>query len=123
MHKLFTYGTLRPAYGQEGKYPHLGSAKTRGRLYYTSWFPGAIFSDEDCEIIGDVLEVDDDELANLDLYEGFDPGHKEQSLFVRVIIPVTLEDGQEIECFAYQFNHETHEDTRIQTGDFLTTRK
>lgn len=97
MHRIFVYGTLR-----RGEYAHdlisrssqsqfLGEHKTSHKyhLYDQGSFPGiAINETMEGGVFGEVFEVDDACLRDLDRYEGVAEG-----LFKRAVIE--LEDGSE----------------------------
>lgn len=107
---LFVYGTLRPGHAPPGIATHVarlrevGHASVPGRTYDLGEYPGAVLdASSGTTIAGTVLALPDDPgvLAALDAYEGFDPGSPARSLFLRVRTPVTLADGQTLECWMY----------------------
>ena len=107
---LFVYGTLRPGHAPPGiaaqvaRLREVGRGSVRGRTYDLGEYPGAVLdASSGTTIAGTVLALPDDlrVLAALDAYEGFDPTSPAQSLFVRVRTPVTLADGQTLECWMY----------------------
>jgi gamma-glutamylcyclotransferase (GGCT)/AIG2-like uncharacterized protein YtfP len=128
---LFVYGTLRPELappdleGLVQRLPRIGAAYARGHLYDLGKYPGAIL-DADCDrrIIGEVLELPDDEsiLAALDHYEGIHRNEHEVSLFVRTECNVILEHGEEIECWIYVYHGEIASAKLIESGDYLGNR-
>jgi gamma-glutamylcyclotransferase (GGCT)/AIG2-like uncharacterized protein YtfP len=113
---LFSYGTLQPGRAPAeiaplvAKLRALGEGAVRGVLYDLGDYPGTLLdSSAEGTIAGSVLELPEDEsiLAELDEYEGFDPGAPGQSLFVRVPHPVTLASGGTLVCWIYVYNRET----------------
>ena len=117
MHKIFVYGTLRPGKGETVQIP--------GRMFDLGWFPGVvdIFDPhwKDAQFVSlrpmftaEVIEVDDETLARLDRYEGYDPRHPETSLYVRK----EYKDG-----FIYQFNGNVDGATPVLSGDWLDYTK
>jgi gamma-glutamylcyclotransferase (GGCT)/AIG2-like uncharacterized protein YtfP len=95
---FFVYGTLRNGllwgkpFGMK-----VGEATAPGVMYQIGWFPGVRF-DQDGTVHGVVFEnVSEGALQDLDRYESVSSG-----LFERVKIPVTLGDGFQLTCSAYQ---------------------
>lgn len=112
-HRLFVYGTLRT------KGP--GSAVSlTGKLYNVSWFPGADFN-KPGQIIGNVLQIPDSELARIDRYEGYNPKDPESpnNLYTRVEIEVKmLQSGELVKCWAYNYNQDIAPEREIESGDW-----
>src|ERR1700745_600317 len=74
----------------------VGQASVRGRLYDLGEYPGAVLSEKSRSVIrGEVFELPGDPgtLTSLDNYEGFEPGNRSSSLFLRRTWPVTMDDG------------------------------
>jgi len=64
-------------------------------------------------VIGDVFQLAEasNTLSELDRYEGGD--------FERRIVSVTLNDGREMEAWAYLYKRDTTGKPRIDSGDYL----
>ncbi len=100
---VFVYGTLRRRYRNKfARLLHssalfLGNAHIRGRLYQFRRYRGAILSERPSEqVYGEVFRLEDLRvLETLDNYEG--------SEYKRAIVPVHLEDGQQIQAWVYIF--------------------
>lgn len=131
MKYLFVYGTLRSQLvppdlrGLVQELRRFGVAYTRGHLYDLGTYPGAILdADWDRRIIGEVLELPDDQsvLAALDHYEGIEGNQPGASLFVRTECQVMLDNGQSIECWIYVYNGEISSEKLIESGDYLGNR-
>jgi gamma-glutamylcyclotransferase (GGCT)/AIG2-like uncharacterized protein YtfP len=128
---LFVYGSLRSQLvppdlkGLVQQMRRIGAAYTHGHLYDLGQYSGAIL-DADCDrrIIGEILELPDDEsiLAALDHYEGFDSNNHEACLFVRTQCHAILENGEDIECWIYAYNGEIASAKLIESGDYLEYR-
>jgi gamma-glutamylcyclotransferase (GGCT)/AIG2-like uncharacterized protein YtfP len=127
---LFVYGTLRRALVKNAS-PELatlmqglrfvGSGKIHGQLYDLGAYPGAIVGENfETNIIGEIYELSEprDVLEMLDVYEGFIPGELEASLFARIQAPVTLPDGQCVECWLYVYNDWVAMGQLIEHGDY-----
>lgn len=70
--RVFVYGTLRSGGGQSARMncgQRLGQALVRGDLYQVDWYPAAVLGGVS-EIVGEVFELNPEDLAALDEYEG-----------------------------------------------------
>ena len=103
-HKIFVYGTLRPGVSEPVMVP--------GQMFDLGWFPGVVNVETavDSHFMAEIIEVDDETLARLDAYEGYDPRHPEHSLYVRK----EYQDG-----FIYQYNGNVSGRLPVPTGDWL----
>jgi gamma-glutamylcyclotransferase (GGCT)/AIG2-like uncharacterized protein YtfP len=117
---LFVYGTLRSEVPNEwsrflaARAEQLGSAKVRGVLFDLGSYPGMIASaDAPDFVIGEVFKLNDPSgaFSELDRYEGDD--------FERQIVPAKLNDGRELEAWAYLYKRDTSGKPRIESGDYL----
>jgi gamma-glutamylcyclotransferase (GGCT)/AIG2-like uncharacterized protein YtfP len=119
---LFVYGTLRSEVPNEwsrflaARAELLGPAKMRGVLFDLGTFPGMIASaDAPGFVIGEAFKLNEpsDTSSELDRYEGDD--------FERRIVSVTLDDGREMEAWAYLYKRDMSDKPPIDSGDYLTT--
>jgi gamma-glutamylcyclotransferase (GGCT)/AIG2-like uncharacterized protein YtfP len=96
MHKVFVYGTLRPK-GKEATH-RLYDFMMMDAGAYPYIIPAAAYGDSrDHYVAGNVIEVDDAQLKDLDRYEGIDRG-----LYTReVLIAEDDESGEEVTVYAY----------------------
>jgi len=110
---LFVYGTLHPdraprEIAEEVKrMVRIGEGTIRGHLDHTADYPAVrIGPGLTQSILGTVFEIPDDPafLARLDAYEDFRPDDPANSLFVRKLIEVTLNDGNRRTCWIYVYN-------------------
>lgn len=107
MHKVFVYGTLLSGYGNwEWALKDetcLGEAETLPEytLLHLGGFPGLIEGGETA-IKGEVYEVGDETLEDLDGLEGVCHEAPETGLYRRVTI--TLANGQEVHTYIYNQN-------------------
>ena len=93
---LFVYGTLRR--GESHALPEerfRGAATVRGRLYPNGPYRGFVPDRDGDEVAGELFEVDDALLADLDEYEGPE--------YPRVILDVTNESGETVSAWVYIF--------------------
>ena len=128
---LFVYGTLRRALvgntspelaGLMQGLRFVGAGKIHGQLYDLGAYPGAIVGENfETHIVGEIYELPEPRavLEVLDDYEGFIPGELEASLFARTQAPVTLTDGQQIECWLYVYNDWVLNGQLIEPGDYV----
>ena len=110
---LFVYGTLHPdraphEIAQEAtRMVRIGEGTIRGHLEQTAEYPAVRIGPGMAQSIpGTVFEIPDDPafLARLDAYEDFRPDDPANSLFLRQLIEVTLNDGSRRTCWVYVYN-------------------
>lgn len=115
MPSLFAYGTLQPGLvPAELASPMAGISliargSVPGILYDLGGYPGAILDPRaKSRIHGVIYELPDDPqfLAQLDAYEEYDPAAPDASLFRRALHPVTLANGDHIDCWIYVYNRD-----------------
>src|ERR1700722_17924104 len=89
---LFAYGTLQPGLAPTkiarvaARLRTVGEGFVRGVLYDLGGYPGAVADpNAKSKILGTVMELPEDEdvLARLDKYEGFDPQSPQTSEYIR----------------------------------------
>ena len=122
----FFYGTLLTGFdrrrraGIEGKLRHRRRGWIRATLYDLGIYPAAI-PDPDGTVWGEVYEMQDSSgaLAILDEIEGYRPSEPERSLYMRVQVDVTFEDGAQLPAWAYFYNAPLGRAQRIASGDYL----
>jgi len=74
MHLIFVYGTLRRGSARSIfiRFPRsefIADAKVSGTLYDLGTYPGLLLDESDSKVIGEVYEVDDETLRELDDFE------------------------------------------------------
>ena len=76
-HQVLTYGTLRP-------FTNTNVVRVPGHLYDLGSFPGIKLDNSSGTMVTcEVIEVTDEELERLDLYEGYRPSDPDNSLYIR----------------------------------------
>ena len=125
---LFVYGTLRigarsPMTRFLSQNSQLvGRASAWGKLYRVAHYPGLVPSrDPKDTVIGDVFRLKDAAtvLKRLDIHEGCGPASPKPTEYVRMIVPVRLDDGAELSAWTYLYNWPVKALDRIKSGDFL----
>lgn len=124
---VFVYGTLRTGqsnweWALKDRAKFIGFAKTKGRLYRLGGFPGLRFGEG--YVYGEVFEVDEDTLKDLDRLEGVDHG-----FYVRMTVPIEYIklNGEDTpsDCeypnkvYVYVYGNQPLEHNLIQSGDWL----
>jgi gamma-glutamylcyclotransferase (GGCT)/AIG2-like uncharacterized protein YtfP len=112
--KFFCYGTLKKGFSSHRllsahNSTFLGKFKTSPdyHIYNLGWFPGMVFDDQtEGGVTGEVYEIDEDCLAELDIYEGH------PSLFRRQ--EIELENGEIV--IAYLYNNPIQFNSRVESG-------
>jgi gamma-glutamylcyclotransferase (GGCT)/AIG2-like uncharacterized protein YtfP len=125
--RLFVYGSLRrdaPGGRHDllaGRARYLEAARIRGRLYDLGSYPGLVRAPgRDDWVRGELyLLAARQVLAELDEYEGYDPGNRAASPFVRVLDSVSLDSGRGTRAWVYEFTGPTARRPRILSGDYL----
>jgi gamma-glutamylcyclotransferase (GGCT)/AIG2-like uncharacterized protein YtfP len=115
MSRLFVYGTLKQGYHANDKLKRhdavfLGEAVTdvRYSLYQINWFPGMVEQESTGGVKGELYEVTNECLDELDMYEGA------PSLFRRE--EITLSDGTQ--AIGYLYNSTPPADQLLEAGEF-----
>lgn len=128
---LFVYGTLLPHRAPAEiapllrHLPHIGQGSVRGRLYDLGEYPGAILSRSGKLISGEVLQLPPAKrvLSLLDAYEGFEAHRRKASLFVRERWPVTMSNGERLDCWVYVYNGQLETARLIRSGRYAPRRQ
>ncbi len=118
-HLLFVYGKLRRGGGlsMSMNFPDarfIGDARVAGALYDLGHYPGLLLNESNATVIGEVYEVDDETLSELDEIEG-------SSEYWRRPIDVTL-GGEQEKCWIYVPDYDAEfytNRTLISSGDWI----
>jgi len=131
---LFVYGTLREDAGHEMYHilarhaSFVGEATVRGELYSLGEYPGFVPRQDKADLVkGELYEISTDALEHtlslLDDYEGLGQGDPLPHEYRRELVPVTLDDGRQLDAWAYVVNRSLEGLERIRSGDFAEWRK
>jgi gamma-glutamylcyclotransferase (GGCT)/AIG2-like uncharacterized protein YtfP len=120
-HLVFVYGSLRSgnAHSMSQRFPDskfVAAAKVSGRLYDLGEYPGLLLSETDSTVVGEVYEVDDVLLQELDEFEA-------SSNYLRRQVTISLAD-QTKTGWAYEPDLQFYSLGRlIESGDWLEYAK
>ena len=123
---VFFYGTLMSGFSRPGRarlehaLKPVGRGWIRAALFDLGIYPAAIPA-HDTRVWGEVhrmLDVDA-VLATLDEIEGYSSAEPDASLYTRVEIPVTFQDGRAESAWVYFYNAPLGRAPRIRSGDYL----
>ena len=96
-------------------------ATYQGQMFQVADYPGITPSENaKDQVVGELYLLSNTiKLLNvLDEYEEYNAEKKDESLFVREQVKVTLK-GKEIETYAYLYNKKIDPKTRIVSGDYV----
>ena len=116
MHKVFVYGSLKKGFGNSvylNNSKFIKEDRARGfKMVSLGSFPGAIRSENQNDMIyGELYEVDDKTLRNLDALEGYSQSYSD-NFYTREVI--NLISGEE--CFIYTLPESYLKKEIISTG-------
>ena len=125
--RVFFYGTLMSPFNRPGRQrisPKLnftGRGSIKAALFDLGIYPAAVPTDDHSVVWGEVYETEDTAsvLAALDEIEGYRPNEPDRSLYTRILIDVTFEDGRAVTAWAYFYNAPLGRAQRIESGDYL----
>lgn len=117
---LFTYGTLmsgqRNARCLGPTAVLIGPGAIRGKLFCVSSYPGAVPGDG--IVVGELWEVEAEQLTTLDRLEGCLPNNEDKSNYVRREEQVTQPGGAVTTAWVYWYNRPTDQLRPIPSGDW-----
>jgi gamma-glutamylcyclotransferase (GGCT)/AIG2-like uncharacterized protein YtfP len=123
---VFFYGTLMSGFRRPGRanldraLKPVGRAWIKAALFDLGIYPAAIPA-ADGQVWGEVHQMLEplNALKTLDEIEGYSPAAPDASLYRRVEIPVTFEDGHSAQAWVYFYNAPLGRAERIDSGDYL----
>jgi gamma-glutamylcyclotransferase (GGCT)/AIG2-like uncharacterized protein YtfP len=128
-HYVFVYGSLRRGF-QSAAYEYIsryfnffGEAKVKGKLFDLGEYPGAVPTQEDSFIKGELYIVKTDSefswaIAQLDDYEGVLVEPNEKPLYRREIADIYLNDAI-VPAWIYWYNGNVSDKPVVKSGDIL----
>src|SRR4029078_4343820 len=123
---VFFYGTLMSGFSRPGRARLEHALRPIGRgwihaaLFDLGIYPAAIPA-HDTRVWGEIHRMLDSDavLATLDEIEGYSSAEPNASLYTRVEIPVTFQDGRVEKAWVYFYNAPLGRAERIESGDYL----
>ncbi len=123
---VFFYGTLMSGFKRPGRAridAHLvaeGRGSISAALFDLGIYPAAIPA-SDSRVWGEVHRMTDVDavLTALDEIEGYRPSEPDHSLYTRLEIPVTFDNGRTASAWVYFYNAPLGRAPRIASGDYL----
>ena len=97
----------------------LGKATVFGILVKVDWYPGLVLEGETL-VQGEVYEVDEQTLRELDEFEGIGVKDERNDEYKRVLALAQLESGEEWECSIYEWQLGVANYEVVPNGDWLT---
>jgi gamma-glutamylcyclotransferase (GGCT)/AIG2-like uncharacterized protein YtfP len=124
---VFFYGTLMSPFNRPGrqrvtpKLAYTGRGSIHAALFDLGIYPAAVPADDDSRVWGEVYQMLDQAvvLGTLDEIEGYRPNEPERSLYLRMLVDVSVEDGRRLPAWAYFYNAPLGRAQRIDSGDYL----
>ena len=124
---VFFYGTLMTPFNRPGRQRVSSMLRYTGRgtisaaLFDLGIYPAAVPTNDGSRVWGEVYEATEPSavLSALDEIEGYRANEPERSLYMRVLIDVTLDGGSVQTAWAYFYNAPLGRAQRIESGDYL----
>lgn len=109
MYNIFVYGTLKKGFSnhwylEKSKYLGIGKTIPKYQMYPSKnyFFPFLLKSEPNNNIVGEVYEIDEKTLIELNILEDF------PNMYLRELIDVEFEDGNIIKAYIYYKNEENY---------------
>ena len=127
-HRLFIYGTLLPGLCRHSVMQgaqHISPGKTNGCLYDLGPYPALVLQPMALDgvpvawVRGEVYEVSDALLTQLDSVEAYVPTQPENSEYVRETVWVESANGTQVQAWTYVYNQDLSQAQRIAHGDYV----
>ena len=127
---LFVYGTLRDdsvnhmAHFLKANALAKGKAFIYAKLYKITWYPAVVLDPSSTfKVYGDIYELPlasrEKVLHELDGYEGIYNSNEESEEYERVLTTATLDNGNTLDCWVYNYKASVENTEWIKSGDFL----
>ena len=113
--RVFVYGTLRRGGSNNFRMDGckwLGPAGVNAHLYEVDWYPGLVLDEDAAEVVGDLYEVPNEKMPELDKFEG--------SEYRRVRAMVQTAEDTAMSAWIWEWNRSTEGLEPIPDGDWLT---
>ena len=120
--RVFVYGALRKGASNSWRMEDaewLGAGSVFGTLVKVSWYPRLVLGGK-AKAYGEVYETGRELLANLDTFEGVGQVGVRAPEYERRRVEVTMESGESLECWFYEWLLGTGGYEVVQNGDWLS---
>lgn len=121
--KMFVYGALRRGASNHWRMKEaafVSEATLQGVLVKIDWYPGLVPDPESSEkVVGEVYEVDEALIAELDEFEGIGLPDERNGEYARIKAVVTLADGSHEEVWIYEWLKGIEGYQVVESGDWL----
>ena len=79
-----------------------GVGSIRGEMYDLNvGFPGVTETDGDSEVYGELYEIEDKAVSEIDCFEGYNPKKPQDSMYIRRQVDVKTNRGKTVQAWAY----------------------
>ena len=119
---VFVYGALRKGASNAWRMERarfVGEATVKGTLVKVDWYPGLVL-EGDTMVAGEVYEVDEQNLKELDEFEGVGIEDARNDEYKRVTVEVQLKEAESRTCQIYEWQLGTSDYEVVSNGDWLT---
>ncbi|MDQ8189911.1 gamma-glutamylcyclotransferase family protein [Roseibacillus persicicus] len=119
---VFVYGALRQGASNAWRMERasfVGKATVAGTLVKVDWYPGLVLGG-DALVQGEVYQVDEQTLRELDEFEGIGVEDTRNDEYRRVEATVRLDDGTLLSCQIYEWQLGVEAYEVVANGDWLT---
>jgi len=123
-HTVFVYGALRKGASNAWRMKEssfVSKASVSGVLVKVDWYPGLVLGPEG-RVFGEVYEVNEQVLAELDVFEGVGLSDEREGEYQRVKAQVVLENGETRDCLIYEWQLGVENYEKVANGDWLTVK-
>ena len=118
--RIFVYGTLMSGLERAtvlNNSQFLGAGTIQATLYNLGSYP--CITEGSTKVVGEIYEVDDTTLQELDVIDGYDKHEPEASLYYRKQVTAIMIDGQTQQTAeAYYYNLTVENGELIESGDY-----
>ena len=122
---LFVYGTLKKNNDPHSEFlfnklEYVGTGTIRAKLYDLGDYPG-ITESNNTIVYGELYQIlDIKNLSKIDEYEETNPVDTLKGLYVRNLVQVNMDDGSNVQAFAYFYNKNIEHEKEIPSGRWDT---
>ncbi len=119
--RIFVYGALRKGASNAWRMKDatwISTANVQGTLVKVDWYPGLVLLGT-TQVQGEVYEVDEETLKELDEFEGIGVDDGRSDEYRRIEAHVNLDSGEGIRAFLYEWQLGIDAYEVVEGGDWL----